>query len=182
MEKLQEIIRVSTFEAEPTELPTIDIKSKRRAFCFILPKTRVRSIMLYYYGCLKRLLVVGTLCKSEYLISTYDEHGDGACEIAPLMNLYKTQVRQLGRYLKLPKNIIEKPSTPDFLAGFIITDEVFMGIKYETLDTILYCLEKGMKSDEIAKELNIDEQLVKKCEYSIEVANMRRQMPFAPQI
>jgi NAD+ synthase len=182
MEKLQDIIRVSTFEAKPTELPTLDAKSRRRAFCFVLPKTRVRSIMLHYYGCLKRLLVVGTLCKSEYLTSNYDEHGDGACEIAPLRNLYKTQVRQLGKYLKLPKSIIEKPSTPDFLLGFIFTDEAFMGINYEKLDTILYCLERGMKSDEIAKEVNIDESIVKRYESSIEIANMRRQMPFAPQI
>nr|MDO8075603.1 NAD(+) synthase [Candidatus Freyarchaeota archaeon] len=182
MEKLSETIRVSTFEAKPTDLPIIDFKSGRRAYCFILPKVRLRSIFLYYYGCLKKLLVAGTLNKSEYLTSNYDEHGDGACEIAPLMNLYKTQVRQLARHLKIPRTILAKHSTPDLLAGSIITDEVITGIKYEILDPILYLLEKGLDSSEIARKLDINKDIVVKVENSIAVAKLRREMPLSPQI
>ena len=143
---------------------------------------RLRSIFLYYYGCLKKLLVAGTLNKSEYLTSNYDEHGDGACEIAPLMNLYKTQVRQLARHLKIPRTILAKHSTPDLLAGSIITDEVITGIKYEILDPILYLLEKGLDSSEIARKLDINKDIVVKVENSIAVAKLRREMPLSPQI
>ncbi len=205
MEKLKDAIRVSVFEAKSVDLPivdpnsetrdysfsfveksfdlpTISIKSRRRGFCYNLPKIRLRSIMLYYHACLKKLLVVGTLNKSEYFTSNYDEHGDGACEIAPLRNLYKTQVRQLAQYLKIPKNILMKPSTPDLLLGSIITDEIILGVKYETLDPILYFLEQGMGISEIARELNVDEETVKRVENTIAIAKLRREMPFPAPI
>lgn len=182
MQKVNEAIRVSTFEAKPTDLPIIDIKSGRRAYCFTFPKVRIRSIMLYYKACLKKLLVVGTINKSEYVTSTYDEYGDGACEIAPFRNLYKTQIRQLAQYVGVPENIVKKPSTPDLIEGSVVTDEVLIGLKYETLDTILYFLEKGMKTSEIARELDVDENIVKKVENSVEMAKLRREMPFAAPI
>ncbi|MGQ9723009.1 MAG: NAD(+) synthase [Candidatus Jordarchaeum sp.] len=182
MEKLKDAVKVSTFEAQPSDLPIITFKTGTRAYCFILPKVRLRSVMLYYYGCLKKLLVTGTLCKSEYLTSTYDEHGDGACEIAPLRNLYKTQIRQLAKYLELPKNIVTKPSSPDLLLGSIVTDEILTGMKYEVLDPILYLLEKGMKRSEIVEMLGVDEGIVRRVENSIIMANLRREMPFAAPI
>lgn len=205
MEKLKDAIRVSVFEAksvdlpvfdpnsvsddysftfEPKtqELPTISIKSTRRGYCFTLPKIRLRSIMLYYHACLKKLLVVGTLNKSEYATSTYDEYGDGACDIAPLRNLYKTQVRQLAQYLKIPKNILMKPSTPDLMLGSIITDEILIGIKFETLDPILKLLEMGWERSEIVGELGVDENTVIRVENTIAMAKLRREMPFAAPI
>ncbi|MEX2706820.1 MAG: NAD(+) synthase [Candidatus Freyrarchaeum guaymaensis] len=204
-EKLKDAVRVSVFEAKSVDLPLIDtmsdrgdysftfkpkardlpvtdIKAGRRGYCFTFPKVRVRSIMLYFHACLRRLLVTGTLNKSEYLTSTYDEYGDGACDIAPLRNLYKTQVRQLAKYLKIPKNILKKPSSPDLIAGSIVTDEVLLGIKYETLDSILFLLEKGMENSEIARRLGVDEDTVKKVEKTVAMANVRREMPFAAPI
>nr|MDO8079299.1 NAD(+) synthase [Candidatus Freyarchaeota archaeon] len=182
MEKIEGAIRVSTFEAKPTDLPIIDIKSGRRAYCFTFPKVRLRSIMLHYYACLKKLLVTGTITKSEYVTSLYDEHGDGACEIAPLRNLYKTQVRQLAKYLKLPRNIVTKPSTPDLIMGSVVTDETLIGMKLETLDSILYYLEQGMETSEIAVKLDVDEIMVKKVENSVEMGKLRREMPFVASI
>ena len=58
----------------------------------------------------------------------------------PLLNLYKTQVRKLARYLKVPSKIIEKPPSSDILPGII--DEEAIGISYEKLDLILLALEK----------------------------------------
>ncbi|MFB0563075.1 MAG: NAD(+) synthase [Candidatus Lokiarchaeia archaeon] len=203
--KLEEAIRVSVFEHKSVDIPVIDknssrgdysftftdktaelpiisIKSNRRAYCFTFPKVRLRSIILYYQACLKKLLVVGTINKSEYVTSTYDEYGDGACEIAPLRNLYKTQVRQLAQYLKIPKNILMKPSSPDLLLGSMVTDEIIIGMKYETLDYILYFLEQGIKSSEIARELDVDEDTVKRVKNTVAMAKLRREIPFAPPI
>ena len=182
MEKLKEAKRASPIEAKPTHLPIIGMKSGRLGYCFTFPKVRLRSIILCYHACLKKLLVAGTISKSEYVTSTYDEHGDGACDIAPLRNLYKTQIRKLAQHIGLPKNIISKPSTPDLIAGSIVTDEVLMSMKYETLDSILYLLEKGMKSSKIAIELGIDEDTVKRVENTVSMAKLRREMPYAPPI
>nr|MDO8079289.1 NAD(+) synthase [Candidatus Freyarchaeota archaeon] len=205
MKKLEEAVRVSVFENKAVDIPIVDsnysggdyswslrdkspevepinVKDGRRGYCFTFPKVRLRSIMLYYYACLKNLLVTGTLCKSEYATSMYEEHGDGACEIAPLRNLYKTQVRQLAQYLKLPKNIITKPSSPDLILGSVITDELIIRMKYEIMDAILYCLEQGMKTSEIAEKLSVDEAAVKKVERTVAYANMRRELPYAAPI
>lgn len=181
-ERIEELKRVATFELKPAYLPMISIKSGRRGWRYAVPKLRLRSTMLYYYGLGRNLLVAGTLNKTEYLTSFYDEHGDGACDIAPIRGLYKTQVRQLAHYIGVPKRIIQKPSSPDVFAGSIITDEVLMGMSYETLDPILYYLERGMETSEISGKLDIDEGTVKMVENSIAIAELRRMMPFAAPI
>jgi NAD+ synthase len=76
----------------------------------------------------------------------------------PLLNLYKTQVRELARYLKVPSKIIEKPPSLDILPGII--DEEAIGIPYEKLDLILLALEKGWEMGEIAKALEMEEKRV----------------------
>jgi len=63
-------------------------------------KHRLRMILLYLYGELENRLVVGAANKSEYKIGYFVKHGcDDATDIMPLLNLYKTQVRELARYL-----------------------------------------------------------------------------------
>jgi NAD+ synthase len=120
-------------------------------------KHRMRMIFLYYYGEIENRLVVGAANKSEYEIGYFVKHGcDDATDIMPLINLYKTQVRELARYLNIPSRMIEKPPSPDILPG--IMDEEAIGIPYETLDLILLALTKGWEGDEITKALGIEEK------------------------
>ena len=182
IKKLREVKRVSTFELKSDYIPMISIKSGRPSWRYAIPKLRLRSIMLYFNAFHRNLLVTGTLNRSEYLTSHYDEHGDGACDIAPIRGLYKTQVRQLARYLGVPKRIIEKPSSPDIILGSIVTDENLLGMSFETLDPILYLLEQGMNTSEIASALEVDLETVKMIENTVAMAKLRREMPFAPQI
>jgi NAD+ synthase len=122
-------------------------------------KHRMRMILLYYYGELENRLVVGAANKSEYEIGYFVKHGcDDATDIMPLINLYKTQVRDLARYLNIPSRIIEKPPSPDVLPGII--DEEAIGIPYEKLDFILLALKKGWEGDEITKVLGIEEKKI----------------------
>jgi len=122
-------------------------------------KHRMRMILLYYYGDLKNRLVVGAANKSEYEIGYFVKHGcDDATDIMPLINLYKTQVGDLARYLNIPSRIIEKPPSPDVLPGII--DEEAIGIPYEKLDLILLALKKGWEGDEITKVLGIEEKKI----------------------
>jgi NAD+ synthase len=122
-------------------------------------KHRVRMILLYYYGELENRLVVGAANKSEYEIGYFVKHGcDDATDIMPLINLYKTQVRDLARYLNIPSRIIEKPPSPDILPG--IVDEEAIGIPYEKLDLILLALEKGWEMGEVAQSVGVDEKKV----------------------
>jgi len=122
-------------------------------------KHRLRMILLYLYGELENRLVVGAANKSEYKIGYFVKHGcDDATDIMPLLNLYKTQVRELARHLSIPARIIEKPSSPDVMPG--LTDEEVITISYEKMDLILLAIEKGWKNSDIIKALNIEEDEV----------------------
>jgi NAD+ synthase len=120
-------------------------------------KHRIRMVLLYFYGEIENRLVVGAANKSEYQIGYFVKHGcDDATDIMPLLNLYKTQVRDLARYLDIPSRIIEKPPSPDILPGII--DEEAIGISYQKLDLILLALEKGLNLPKAAESLKIEEK------------------------
>jgi len=123
-------------------------------------KHRLRMILLYLYAELENRLVVGAGNKSEYKIGYFVKHGcDDATDIMPLLNLYKTQVRELAHYLNIPARIIEKPPSPDVMPGFADDEEVIR-ISYEKMDLILLTLEKGWKLSDIVKTLEIEEDEV----------------------
>jgi len=122
-------------------------------------KHRVRMILLYYHGELENRLVVGAANRSEYEIGYFVKYGcDDATDIMPLIHLYKTQVRDLARYLNIPSRIIEKPPSPDILPG--IVDEEAIGIPYEKVDLILLALEKGWEIGEMTKVLGTEEEKI----------------------
>ncbi|MGQ9631859.1 MAG: NAD(+) synthase [bacterium] len=122
-------------------------------------KHRLRMVLLYLYGELENKLVVGAANKTEYNIGYFVKYGcDHSVDIMPLLNLYKTQVRELAQYLNIPPRIVEKPPSPDIIPG--IVDEEAIGIPYEKLDLILLALEKGWGASEIADVLKIEERKV----------------------
>jgi len=96
---------------------------------------RIRMIILYYYANFNNYLVVGTGDRSEYLIGYFTKYGDGAADLFPIRHLYKTQVRQLARYLGVPDRIACKPSSPQLYPGHKATDEI--PVDYDSLDLIL---------------------------------------------
>ncbi len=122
-------------------------------------RARVRANLLYYYANTKNFLVTGTSDKSEYLIGYFTKFGDGSADITPIVSLYKLQVRELGKYLGVPREIIEKKSSPYLLKDHLAEDE--LGTTYENIDSILYCLfDKKLSKEETAKSTNIEKSLV----------------------
>jgi NAD+ synthase len=147
------------------------------ATAMMLPKLRLRSIFLYYFGALKNLLVVGTTNKTEYLLGHYDKYGDGACDVEPIIDLYKTEVKKLAEFLEVPEKIIKKPATHDLFAGDILTDEVLIGLDFEKVDPILMKLEEGKKEEEIAKELQINLKIIREIKKAQENERLKRELP-----
>jgi len=120
-------------------------------------KHRLRMLLLYLHGELENRLVVGCANKTEYMIGFFVKYGcDDCADIMPLLTLYKTQVRKLAEYLKVPDEIVNKPPSPDIIPG--IVDEEAIGIPYDKLDLILLALEKGWSDWDILRELNIGER------------------------
>jgi len=112
-------------------------------------KARARMILLFEYANIKNLLVCGTSNKSEILVGYFTKYGDGGVDIMPIGDLYKTQVRQLADYLKIPEELISKPPTAGLWTGQ--SDEQELKLTYEKLDLILAGLERKMDHTNIAR-------------------------------
>ena len=117
-------------------------------------KARIRMSIIYHFANAKNYLVCGTGNKSEILIGYFTKHGDGACDLEPIGDLYKTDVFELAEFLDVPKEILEKPPRAGLWNNQ--TDEDEIGMTYELLDNILYMLfEKEEKSDKKDEKLDI---------------------------
>jgi len=159
---------------------TIPIYDKKNQICKGNIKARTRMIILYYYANKLNKIVCGGSDKSETLMGYFTKWGDGAADLSPIKDLYKTQVRKLAINLGIPKTIALKPSTPALWPNQTAEEE--LGIKYETLDLILYGLEKFMPTNEIANQLNIEQNIVKAIKKRLIHNEHKRQMPITPKL
>ena len=124
-------------------------------------RARVRSNILYYYANTKNYLVLGSSDKSEYMIGYFTKFGDGASDVTPIISLYKLQVREIAKYLKVPENVISKKSSPHLWKEHEAEEEI--GISYEEIDSILYCLyEKKMTVEETSNTTEIEISSIEK--------------------
>ena len=78
---------------------------------------RVRMLATFDLGARYKALPLGTGNKTERLLGYFTWHGDDAPPVNPLGDLYKTQVRQLARYLGVPSAIVDKPPSADLQSG-----------------------------------------------------------------
>ena len=97
---------------------------------------RERMSILYDFSAREKALILGTSNKTELLIGYGTIHGDMACAVNPMGDLYKTQVRELAAHLRVPAAIRRKSPTAGLWPGQ--TDEAEIGLAYEELDDILY--------------------------------------------
>ena len=124
-------------------------------------RARVRTNILYYYANAKNYLVLGSSDKSEYLIGYFTKFGDGASDITPIISLYKLQVREIAKYLGVPENVITKKSSPHLWKDHEAENE--LGVSYEEVDSILYCLfEKKLSVQETLELTGIEMSTIEK--------------------
>lgn len=138
-------------------------------------KSRLRMIVAYHYANRLNQMVIGSSNKTELMTGFFTKYGDGGVDLMPIADLYKTQVRQLAKHLEVPDNIIKKPPSPGFFPGQ--TDEEELGIDYTTLDMILYCLDSGIGTKEIAEDLNLTFERVQSIQTRINANGHKRRFP-----
>jgi NAD+ synthase len=158
-------------------IPVFDPKDR---LCKGNVKARTRMIYLYYYANKFNRIVCGSSDKSETMMGYFTKWGDAAADITPILDLYKTQVRKLAIHLGIPQELALKPSTPGLWPDQLAETE--LGIKYETLDLILYGLERFMVSQEIANQLSLQKSKVDKVKSRWLANEHKRRMPIAPKI
>jgi len=98
-------------------------------------KVRLRMLTLYYFANQLNYMVAGSGNRSELSVGYFTKYGDGGGDILPLGNLVKEQVRELGSFLGIPSEIINKPPSAGLWSGQ--TDEDELGLSYEELDRYL---------------------------------------------
>ena len=97
-------------------------------------KSRLRMTTLYQIAGAQKCIVVGTGNKVEdYGVGFYTKYGDGGVDIAPIADLYKTEVRELGSYLRVSADIIDAKPT-DGLWEDGRSDEDQIGATYAELE------------------------------------------------
>ena len=97
-------------------------------------KSRLRMVSLYQVAGSVGGIVVGTGNKVEdYGVGFFTKYGDGGVDIAPIADLYKTQVWGFGEYLGVDDRIVDAIPT-DGLWEDGRTDEGQLGASYEDLE------------------------------------------------
>ena len=130
-----------------------------------LGNIRARTRMVYTYAVAneKNLLVLGTGNRTEYLLGYFTKYGDGATDIAPLLDLYKTEVKKLAEHIDLDRKFIEKKPTAGLWEGQ--TDEDEIGTDYETMEGVLKLLvDEERPVEEIVEDSGVDRETVENLE------------------
>ena len=74
----------------------------------------------------------------------------------------------------MPNNIITKKSSPNLWKEHIAEEE--LGITFEEIDSILYCLEKRLSIEEIVKKTEIKKSFVEKI-YQMNENSWHKRLP-----
>ncbi len=142
---------------------------------------RERMTILFDHSARLGALVLGTSNKTELLLGYGTLYGDMASAVNPLGDLYKTQVRQLSRYLKVPTVIVEKQPSADLWEGQ--TDEAELGFTYEEVDRVLYMLvDQRYEVDELIADRVFDEKFVRAVARKVRVSQYKRRLPVIAKI
>jgi NAD+ synthase len=118
-------------------------------------KARLRMLTLYQIAQNVNGIVVGTGNKVEdYGVGFFTKYGDGGVDIAPIADLYKSEVYMIAKELKLPQEIIDSPPT-DGLWDDGRTDVEQLGATYDELEWAMEYDGTGELSDRQAQVLAI---------------------------
>jgi NAD+ synthase len=118
-------------------------------------KARLRMLTLYQIAQNVNGIVVGTGNKIEdYGVGFFTKYGDGGVDIAPIADLYKSEVYIIAKELGIPQEIIDAPPT-DGLWDDNRTDEQQIGATYSELEWAMEYNGTGELSSRQAQVLEI---------------------------
>ncbi|MBM3239289.1 NAD+ synthase [Candidatus Poribacteria bacterium] len=137
--------------------------------------SRERMAILYDQSVALNALVLGTGNKTETLLGYTTLWGDMACAFNPIGDLYKTQIRQLAKYLGVPQRIIDKPPTADLWPGQ--TDEGELGFTYAQVDILLYYMVDKCYSFKKLESLGFEMDFIDKVFARVQRNQFKRAMP-----
>lgn len=141
---------------------------------------RERMTILYDLSAEREALVVGTSNKTEWLLGYTTLWGDMASAVAPIGDLYKTQVRQMSEYVDLPEKVRVKPPSADLWLDQ--TDEGELGFTYAAVDRLLYRLVDLRWSRQRCIEAGYDEAFVTRVSELMRRNQYKRRVPVVAKV
>lgn len=111
---------------------------------------RIRMSTLYAVSQSMNGRVANTCNLSEDWVGYSTRYGDAAGDFSPLSNLTVTEIKQIGRLLGLPDDLIDKVPS-DGLCGK--TDEDNLGFTYDVLDK--YIRTGEIEDEEVKKRIDM---------------------------
>ena len=136
---------------------------------------RQRMIVLYDRSAAFDALVAGTSNKTEALLGYGTLHGDMAAALAPIGDLYKSQLRAVATELGVPREILDKPPSADLWPGQ--TDEGELGRTYDQLDRALFALVDRRWTVDRCIRAGLDRSLVEWVARRVAQMEYKRQTP-----
>ena len=177
-----EDLKISAKSIEITDMIDAYFKNEKEASSLRMGNkmARERMSILFDYSSKENALVVGTSNKTEIYLGYSTQFGDSACALNPIGDLYKTNIWDLSRYLKIPNELIEKKPSADLWEGQ--TDEQEMGLTYKEADQVLYrMLEENKTVKEILAE-GFSKDLVDNILKRMNRSEYKRRMPLIAKI
>ncbi len=160
-----------TFETFKKIYPTIS--SDNIELPLANSRARLRMTTLYYLAGIHHYLVVGTGNKIEdFGVGFYTKYGDGGVDLSPIADLLKSEVFELGKFLEVPKSILEAKPT-DGLFGDDRSDEDQIGATYDELEWAMQQVADGKNST----DFNGRNQVVFDIYTKLNKANQHKMIP-----
>ena len=122
-------------------------------------KQRVRKSIEYFHADRLNYAVVGTPNRLEYDQGFFVKNGDGSADVKPIAHLYKSQVYALARHMGLPDEICGAEPTTDTYTLEQGQDEFYFSLPYQQMDIALYFYNHGSGVDDLARELDVSEDV-----------------------
>lgn len=136
---------------------------------------RARMIVLYDASAAWRSLVLGTGNRTEWLLGYTTLHGDAACGLNPIAQLYKTEIRLMSEHLGLPSVLLTKAPSADLWEGQ--SDEDELGFTYADADRLLHHLvDEGLAPRQLAS-LGFSADLVERVTTRMRSQSFKRVLP-----
>lgn len=177
-----EDLKINSKTIEITDMIDAYFKNEKEATSLRMGNkmARERMSILFDYSSKENALVVGTSNKTEIYLGYSTQFGDSACALNPIGDLYKTNIWDLSRYLKIPNKLIEKKPSADLWEGQ--TDEQEMGLTYKEADQVLYrMLEENKTVEEVLAE-GFNKDLVDNIVRRMNRSEYKRRMPLIAKI
>ena len=127
-----EIDLENTFQMLENEIQKVteNKEGEKQTEAQINTKPRLRMATLYYLAQQSNYLVIGTGNKCEQLVGYTTKWGDNAHDFNPIGDFTVEEVLQIGEYLGVPKQILEKAPSDGLGA---LTDEEKLGVTYKQI-------------------------------------------------